>query len=48
MHFHNAFRIVYSSGSETGAIWLTREEFLISGRKFVPGNNWAGKAVEKA
>jgi len=25
-----------------------REEFLISGRKFVPGNNWAGKAVEKA
>jgi len=24
-----------------------REEFLISGRKFAPGRNWGGKAVEK-
>ena len=24
-----------------------REEFLIPGRKFAPGKNWGGKAVEK-
>jgi len=24
-----------------------REEFLIPGRKFVPGRSWGGKAVEK-
>jgi len=24
-----------------------REEFQIPGRKFVPGRNWGGKAVEK-
>ena len=25
-----------------------REEFFIPGRKFVPGRNWGGKAVEKS
>jgi len=24
-----------------------REEFLIPGRKFVPGRNWRGKAVDE-
>jgi len=26
---------------------LLREEFLIPGRKFVPGRNWGGKAVDE-
>jgi len=29
------------------ALGSLREEFLIPGRKFAPGRNWGGKAVEK-
>jgi len=35
------------SGSQTGATWLIKEEFLIPGRKFVPRRNWGEKAVDE-
>jgi len=38
--------IVQSSGSQTGATWLTKE-VLILGRKFVPGRIWGGKTADE-
>ena len=36
-----------NSSPQTGATWLTKGEFFISGRKFVPGRNWGWKAVDE-